>query len=224
MRAIRKRLTYANVAATLALFLALGGAAYAATALPRNSVGTGQLKPEAVTAGKIAKKTRKQLQGARGPAGAQGPQGKTGKQGQRGPAGAKGAQGVQGARGPAGPDGAGPAFEVFTNAPKSTEGEGQILSLPLAAGAYVISADVMAHNETGGPLPVACTIHAGTEQSGEMTATLSGPDTQSVSVSLTHSFAAAGTVTLVCHSPVTLSIPYANMIATQVKSQTRAGG
>jgi hypothetical protein len=45
MRAVRQRLTYANVIATLALFLVLGGAAYAATQLPRNSVGTAQLKP-----------------------------------------------------------------------------------------------------------------------------------------------------------------------------------
>jgi len=49
----RLRLTYSNVIATLALFLALGGAAYAATKLPKNSVGTKQLKPNAVTTAKI---------------------------------------------------------------------------------------------------------------------------------------------------------------------------
>lgn len=52
---IRKRTTYANVVATLALFLALGGAAVAATQLPRNSVGPGQLKRGAVTAAKLRK-------------------------------------------------------------------------------------------------------------------------------------------------------------------------
>jgi hypothetical protein len=222
---LRRHLTYANVAATLALFLALGGAAYAATQLPRNSVGTAQLRKEAVTAGKIAKKTRKQLQGATGPAGPQGQQGKTGKTGAKGAAGAKGAQGIQGPRGANGSDGTGPAFEVVTAGPKSTEGEGQILSLPLGAGAYVITADVMGHNGTGvesEPLPIACTLHAESEQSGEMTATIADGDTQSISVSLTHTFGSAGTVTLVCHSPLTFSIPYANMIATQVKSQARA--
>jgi hypothetical protein len=45
--------TYANVVATLALFIALGGGAYAATALPRNSVGTKQLKKNAVVKAKI---------------------------------------------------------------------------------------------------------------------------------------------------------------------------
>jgi hypothetical protein len=42
--AIRRRLTYANVTATLALVLALGGAAYAAIQLPRNSVRSMNIK------------------------------------------------------------------------------------------------------------------------------------------------------------------------------------
>jgi hypothetical protein len=41
--------------ALLALFVALGGTAYAATALPRNSVGPKQLKAHAVTSSKLAK-------------------------------------------------------------------------------------------------------------------------------------------------------------------------
>jgi hypothetical protein len=53
----RLRPTYANVTATLALFVALGGGAYAATALPANSVGTKQLKNSAVVAAKIKKNT-----------------------------------------------------------------------------------------------------------------------------------------------------------------------
>jgi hypothetical protein len=40
---LRSRLKYANVVATLALFVALGGASYAATRLAANSVGTRQL-------------------------------------------------------------------------------------------------------------------------------------------------------------------------------------
>jgi hypothetical protein len=42
-----------TVIACLALFVALGGTAFAATQLPKNSVGTKQLKPNAVTAAKI---------------------------------------------------------------------------------------------------------------------------------------------------------------------------
>jgi hypothetical protein len=57
MQTWRPRLTYANVIATLALFLALGGGAYAATQLPKNSVGTKQLKKGAVTGKKVAANT-----------------------------------------------------------------------------------------------------------------------------------------------------------------------
>jgi len=45
-----------NTIALLALFIALGGTTYAATALPRNSVGPKQLRKSAVTNKKIAKK------------------------------------------------------------------------------------------------------------------------------------------------------------------------
>jgi hypothetical protein len=49
---LRPRLSYSNVLATLALFIALGGAAVAA-GLPKSSVGTRQLKRGAVTAAKL---------------------------------------------------------------------------------------------------------------------------------------------------------------------------
>jgi hypothetical protein len=52
--AVRKRLTYSNVIASLALFCALGGVAVAA-GLPKNSVGPKQIKRGAVTAAKIRK-------------------------------------------------------------------------------------------------------------------------------------------------------------------------
>ena len=57
MRKIQERLSYANVVATLALFLALGGVGYAASQLPKNSVGTKQLKKSAVTGAKVKKQT-----------------------------------------------------------------------------------------------------------------------------------------------------------------------
>jgi hypothetical protein len=52
--AFRQRLTYSNLIATMALFIALGGAAVAA-GLPKNSVGPNQIKRGAVTAAKIRK-------------------------------------------------------------------------------------------------------------------------------------------------------------------------
>lgn len=52
MRFPRPQLSYANVIATIALFVALGGAAVAA-GLPKNSVGANQLKRNAVTTAKL---------------------------------------------------------------------------------------------------------------------------------------------------------------------------
>lgn len=73
MRArISRNLSYANVAATLALFVALGGGAYAAIKLPANSVGTKQIKNKAVTLGKIAPSAQRALKGQRGDRGATG--------------------------------------------------------------------------------------------------------------------------------------------------------
>lgn len=51
---MRPRLSYANVIATLALFIALGGSSYAALKLPRNSVGAAQLRPGAVHSSDVA--------------------------------------------------------------------------------------------------------------------------------------------------------------------------
>ena len=54
MKQLSKRLTYANVMSSIAVFLVLGGAtAIAANQLGKNSVGSKQLKRNAVTAAKI---------------------------------------------------------------------------------------------------------------------------------------------------------------------------
>lgn len=54
MKQIKKRLTYANVMSSIAVFLVLGGAtAIAAGQLGKNSVGSKQLKKNAVTTAKI---------------------------------------------------------------------------------------------------------------------------------------------------------------------------
>ena len=52
---LRDRLTYANVVASLALFVALGGTAVAAVTLPRDSVGSRELSKDAVRSPEIAK-------------------------------------------------------------------------------------------------------------------------------------------------------------------------
>src|SRR3954468_3850498 len=82
---LRQQLSYANVTATLALFIALGGTSYAAMTLPRNSVGSTQIRTGAVHSSEIAKKAvklrdiatsaRSSLRGKTGPVGPAGPQG-----------------------------------------------------------------------------------------------------------------------------------------------------
>jgi hypothetical protein len=53
MSRIRSHITFANVISLCALMVALGGTAYAGLNLPRNSVGSKQIKPQAVKGGKI---------------------------------------------------------------------------------------------------------------------------------------------------------------------------
>jgi hypothetical protein len=90
MKKHRPRLTYANVVATLALFLALcGGAAFAASRLPKNSVGSAQLKKGAVTGAKVKKHSllASSFKAGQAPKGPAGPRGAQGEQGKPGPAG-----------------------------------------------------------------------------------------------------------------------------------------
>jgi len=103
----RPRLTYANVMSTLAVaILVAGGVGYAAVTLPANSVGTKQIKKNAVTGAKVkdgslaaadlSAAARASLKGQAGAAGAPGATGAAGPTGATGAAGAPGAQGVPG--------------------------------------------------------------------------------------------------------------------------------
>lgn len=85
MKSVRKRLTYANVMSSLAVFLVVaGGTAFAASQLGKESVGTKQLKKEAVSLAKINAAAKKALKGATGPAGLSGPKGDKGEKGDTG--------------------------------------------------------------------------------------------------------------------------------------------
>lgn len=84
MKRVRSKLSYANVVSTICLFVVLGGSAYAASQLPRNSVGTKQLKNGSVSLAKISSSAKKALKGAAGVAGAPGLTGATGAAGKNG--------------------------------------------------------------------------------------------------------------------------------------------
>jgi hypothetical protein len=137
MHRLRRHLTYANVMATGAMFVALGGASYAAVALPRNSVGAKQLKAHAVTPSKLSKSTRALVHGSTGP---RGPKGDAGPRGGTGAPGAAGKTLLNGAGAPSGTAGSNGDFFIDTTAhaiygPKTAGGWGSPTSLVGPAGA-----------------------------------------------------------------------------------------
>jgi hypothetical protein len=105
--ALRRQLSYSNVAATMALVFALTGGAFAATS--HSGGGSPARATASVSHAMVAKKKSKAP--ARGPAGpkgatgASGAQGAAGSAGPVGPAGASGAKGENGASGAQGPEG-----------------------------------------------------------------------------------------------------------------------
>jgi hypothetical protein len=110
---VARRLTYANVVASLALFIALGGGAYAVTTLPRNSVTGTQVKDRSLLAKDFRKGQLKR--GKTGAAGQQGLQGLRGLGGPAGPAGLTGETGPQGPKGETGPAGSAKAYAYVTS-------------------------------------------------------------------------------------------------------------
>lgn len=94
MQRLRERLTFANITAATALFIALGGTSYAAITLPRNSVGTNQLrtgsirsvdvKDRSLEARDLSVNARRFLKGQKGEQGERGPVGPAGNAGQAG--------------------------------------------------------------------------------------------------------------------------------------------
>ena len=146
------RLTYANVASTLALFFALSGTAFAGAHL---LVTGADVKDHSLTGvdikkGSLGLKTlspaaRAKLKGATGPTGATGPQGAHGSQG---PIGQQGPAGPQGATGPQGPAGVG----ITTATVSGSDSPDYVDFTPLAsssvtsAGDYVVFTTLTVHN------------------------------------------------------------------------------
>jgi hypothetical protein len=140
---VRSVLTYLrrHHVGLLALVIALGGTSYAASQLPRSSVGAPQLKARAVTEPKLSRAVKKKLDSSvPGPAGKPGPQG------------AQGPPGQQGIQGPPGPTSVGYGGINAGVSPISTADVGPATTATLAdAGkALVIVAGVFGNPCTGG--------------------------------------------------------------------------
>ena len=157
----------ATAIACAALAVALAGTGYAVTALPKNSVGTKQIKKGAVTSAKVKDGTLVAadfkagvLSGAQGPKGDSGATGPAGATGAQGPAGATGATGATGAQGVAGPTASATAtVTTSTNlVPASSWTEViRLTTAPTTSGALVLDepmrvfvlADITASKGTG---------------------------------------------------------------------------
>jgi hypothetical protein len=204
MNGIFSRLSYANIMSTVAVFAALGGGAYAATALPKNSVGPSQIKKNAVTSvkvkdGSLTKRDFKLGQlpaGAKGDSGPQGPQGSQGEKGEKGDQGLQGIQGVQGERGPS--DG----YSSANNATTSVGG-GAEDSLAVPAGAYVVTASADVENgSTGAAGSVTCSLKSDIfsidTSTVEMVADGAGPDHGTIALSAAVQAGSATTLSVDC--------------------------
>ena len=217
---IRSKLTYSNVMATFAVFLALGGGAYAAVKLPRNSVGPKQLKNKAVTPKKVAPATVRLFKGQKGDPGAPGAPGANGDTGAPGAAGQPGAPGQPGSPAasafggggfvPNNSSGAtvatycGPADTQLNNSCTTTEATQQDTLAVLTPNAPIVARDLFV-------------LTAGTQFSVEtFTLRFEGTDT---SVACTVSF------TNNCNSgSATAVIPPGSRILLKVESSTGGGG
>jgi Collagen triple helix repeat (20 copies) len=118
MRGKAKILAAVLGAAVLAAVAALAGSAAQTQALPRNSVGTLQVRDGSLLAKDFARgQLPRGLQGTAGPQGERGDAGERGSAGPSGPAGPKGDAGPQGPPGPQGPEGpAGPKGDAAVTA------------------------------------------------------------------------------------------------------------
>jgi hypothetical protein len=147
-----RRLSYANVAATLALFFALSGTAVAGATLlvsganVKNHSLTGiDIKKGSLGLKALSPAARAKLKGSKGPVGETGLQGA---QGTQGPAGQQGPAGPQGATGPQGPAGVG----ITTSTVNGTDSPNYVDLTPLAsssvtsAGDYVVFTTLTVHN------------------------------------------------------------------------------
>ena len=132
--------SYANVTATLALVIALGGTSYAAIKLPKNSVSSLQVKDRS-----LLKKDFRTGQLPRGKTGATGPQGPAG---------------------PAGGAGAGGGSSAILNRAEAPEalvpgtGDQVVHSMNLPAGSFAVTAKFVAESTVDGGR-LSCTLTLG---------------------------------------------------------------
>jgi hypothetical protein len=198
---MRRHLSYANVAATLALVFAMSGGALAAKHYLIES--TSQISP------KVLKKLK----------GRAGASGRTGASGPAGPAGAAGAPGKDGAAGKDGARGPSDAFAASGNGAAFTETKSTLVSVNLPAGSFTLVAKTYANNNAGTRKESECELLGGTRLDSGFTRMEpeGNADTGTIVLATARTFAAATTVSLVCEASTTQGgweVP--TLVATQV--------
>jgi hypothetical protein len=124
-----RRPSPALVISLVALFVALGGTGYAALKLPKNSVGSSQIKTGAVRSSEVKDRSLKRKDfGSE-----QIPTGKRGAVGPAGPPGANGANGANGRDGATGPRGPSDAYVANTT---GSQNDSSSISVNVPAGDY----------------------------------------------------------------------------------------
>lgn len=200
------------VIACVALGVALSGTGIAATvALAPNSVGTPQLKNNAVTTLKV--KNGSLLKGDF-------------KAGQipAGPAGPAGAAGAAGAAGPAGPAGPSDAFARFLNGPVAIPaGLTTLANLSIPqAGKYVIWAKTSLAATVGGN--AVCRLVAGTNFDQTQSIVFSGAFGANLSTIVVNEYAGAGSADFQCAATSgTLTANFIKIAAIKVGNLTNSG-
>lgn len=158
MRVRPTRPSPALVVAVVALIVAMGGTGYAAVKLPRNSVGSTQLRTNAVTSSKVKDGSLAARDFATGQLPA-GPQGQQGVQGPAGAAGTKGEKGDPGTNGQQGPPGSTPG-----------DGVGKIYGSPPALSSSSVSpyVDLASIHDGGGDHSLTTTVASRIQASAVM--------------------------------------------------------
>jgi hypothetical protein len=206
MRRLLHCVSPAMVVACLALFVALTGTSVAVVnALPKHSVGTAQLKNNAVVSSKVKDGSLQATDFAAGqlPAGKQGP------------------AGTDGQPGPPGPAGPSDAYSRWAN------GLSGNLSLTIPqAGKYVIWAKAYVGNGEAIAQLVTCNLQAGGDYDKTVTRTPSLPSFPATSVSaifttVVHEFSSPGSATFSCSGST--STEFAKIVAIRVGNLTNTG-
>jgi hypothetical protein len=194
MKRLRSKLTYSNVMVTvLAVLVVGGGTAYAATEmLPNNSVGSKQIKKEAVTPAKLSKAAKVTLTGPTGPAGAKGATGSQGSKGDTGSRGEKGERGEKGLEGPIGPSDLYVATGSFQTITGGASARTVVDSVTVPAGSYLVTSKLTGQ-PSGGTTEFDCWIH------------LSGTDADSFYMVSEQPVPMMGTAAITVGAPTTIN-------------------